>query len=144
MNCAREEELLDALTRGYIGPELEAHIAACASCKELQVVAGAVLDDRANAVAAAPIPSSATMLWRMKTRHRQDLADQARRTLLFGQAATLLVAVTLVLAFFGRNVASSVHAAWSHMPPLSLPLVCALAFWIVAAPIAGWVVARGK
>ncbi len=143
MNCLREDELLDALTRGYVGPDLEAHIAACESCAELHIVAGAVLEDRAHAMAEAPVPSSATMLWRMKARHRQELAAQARRTLLFGQAATLLVAVTLALAFFGRNLAASMYNAWAAMS-LSTPLMLVLALWIVAAPIAGWVAVRQR
>ena len=56
MTCARENELLDALGRGYVGSELGAHIASCTACTELRAVAGALLDDRAHAVAAAHVP----------------------------------------------------------------------------------------
>lgn len=141
--CPREDELLDALGRGFLGDELTAHAAACASCSELHLVAGALLDERTGAIADAPIRSSGTMWWRMQLRRRHDAVARARRSLLIGQAATLLVAVTLVVAFFGRDITAGVRELIATMH-VSTPLLLVLAAWALAAPIAGWVVVRQK
>ena len=141
--CRREDELLDALGRGFIGPELAAHIEACPSCKEIHMVAGAVLDERVQAVAEAPIPSSGTMLFRMKLRQHQEAQATARRSLLIGQAATLTIAILLVAAFFGADLAVEVREVIATIR-VSTPLLLAVAMSIVLAPIAGWVVVRQK
>jgi hypothetical protein len=141
--CPREDELLDALGRGLVGPELESHVAGCASCSELRIVAGGLLDDRSSAMVEAPVPSAGTMWYRMQLRYRQETEATARRSLIIGQAVTLAVAIALVYTFFGtefvveaREVIASISA--------STPLMFAIATWIVAAPIAGWAAVRGK
>jgi hypothetical protein len=141
--CPREDELLDALGRGLVGPELSAHVAGCGSCSELRVVAGAVLEDRREAIAAAPLPSSGTMLWRMKMRHHQEAQAAARRSLLIGQAATLAVAITLLVALFGTNLAFEAREVIAAIR-VSTPLLFTLATWVLVAPIAGYVAMRQK
>lgn len=141
MSCVHENELLDALERGFIGAELEAHLAACDSCGELRLVAGALLDDRATAMLEAPIPSAGTMWWRMRIRERQDAEATARRSLLIGQAVTIAVAVALVITFFGGELLG--HAALNLISTIrfSTPLLLASAI-LVTLPIAGWVAVR--
>ena len=143
MKCDREDELLDALARGYTGDELREHVALCASCAELQAVAGALLDEHAVAIAEAAVPSSATMWWRMRIRERHDAEAAARRSLYIGQAATLLIAFGLVVAFFGNGFGQTVRALVASIH-LSTPLLLAIATWLVAAPVAGWVAIRQK
>lgn len=143
MNCAREQELLDALGRGFVGAELDSHVTACASCSELRLVAGALLDDRAEAMLEAPIPSAGTMWWRMHVRRRQEAQATARRSLLIGQAATLVIALALVASFFGADITFAVKNMISTIR-LSTPLLLALATWLLGAPIAGWVALRQK
>lgn len=143
MNCAREQELLDALGRGFVGQELESHVTACVSCSELRLVAGALLDDRAEAMIEAPIPSAGTMWWRMHVRRRQEAQATARRSLLIGQAATLVIALALVAAFFGADITFAVKNVIATLR-LSTPLLLALATWLLGAPIAGWVALRQK
>jgi hypothetical protein len=141
--CQREDELLDALGRGYIPPELAGHIAACASCAELQLVAGALLDERIEAMAEAPVPSAGTMWWRMQVRHRHDVQAAARRSLLVGQAATLLIALVLVASFFGAELTVGLREVITAVR-LSTPLMIAVGAWLLLAPIAGWVAIRQK
>jgi len=143
MNCTREDDLLDALGRGFVGEALESHVASCASCSELRVVAGALLDDRAQSMIEAPIPSAGTMWWRMRVRQRHEAQATARRTLLAGQAATLLIALVLVISFFGNDVAFAVRGLIATIR-VSTPLLLALATWVLLAPIAGWVALRQK
>jgi hypothetical protein len=141
--CQREHELLDALGRGFVGPELEQHVASCSDCSELRLVAGALLDDRADAIVSAPIPSAGTMWWRMQLRLRQEAEATARKSLLIGQGATLAVAVALVVTFFGADVAFEVRDLIATVR-LSTPLLIAVAAWSLAAPIASWVAIRQK
>lgn len=141
--CSREDELLDAIGRGFVGAELAAHVAACGSCTELQLVAGALLDDRSEAVKQAAVPSAGTMWWRLQLRHRQDAQALARRSLLMGQAASLVIAIALIAAFFGRDIAETVKqvAASIHV---SMPLFSVIATWLLLAPLAGWIAIRQK
>ncbi|MGZ5446193.1 MAG: hypothetical protein ACXW5U_27895 [Thermoanaerobaculia bacterium] len=141
--CPREDELLDALGRAFVGGELETHVASCASCSEVRLVAGALLDDRTQAMIEAPIPSAGTMWWRMRVRQRHEAQATARRSLLIGQAATLAIALALVVSFFGNDVAFAVKNVIATIR-VSTPLLLALATWVLVAPIAGWVALRQK
>jgi len=139
--CPREDELLDALGAGFIGEELESHITTCAACGELRLVAGALLDERVQAVTEAALPSSGTMLWRMQMRRRQEAQSTARRSLLIGQAVTLAAAVVLVFILLGGHLAGEAVNVIASIK-LSTPLLLAVAAWLLAAPIAGWVLLR--
>jgi predicted anti-sigma-YlaC factor YlaD len=139
--CPREDELLEALESAFVAPELASHVASCPSCRELHLLAGALLDDRAQTMLEAPVPSAGTMWLRMRVRRRHDAEATARRSLLIGQAATLFVALVLVLSFFGTAVALDVRELVATM---STPLLAALATSLLAAPIAGWVAIRQK
>lgn len=139
--CRREEELLDALGRGFVGPELDAHVAECSACSELRTVAGALLEDRVRAMAEAPVPSAGTMWWRMRIRQRQEAETGARRSLLVGQAVTLAIAIALVVSFFGTDLVLAARDLAVTIQ-LSTPLLLALVILIVVAPIAGWVALR--
>ena len=141
--CPREDELLDALGAGFIGEELESHIRTCAACRELRLVAGALLDERVQAVTEAALPSSGTMLWRMQMRRRQEAQSAARRSLLIGQAVTLAAAIVLVFTLLGGILASEAVSVIASIK-LSTPLLLAVAAWLLAAPIAGWVLIRQK
>ena len=141
--CTREDELLDALGRGFIGPELEAHVTACAACSELRLVAGALLEDRVESVRKAAVPSAGTMWWRMKIRQRQEAHTRARQALLIGQAATLLIALGLTGALLGPEITSVVRSAMATIH-LTTPMLLAVGSSIVLAPLAGWVALRQK
>jgi hypothetical protein len=142
--CDREDELLEALGRGYVSEELTGHVTGCALCSELQLVAGAVLDERVQAFSEAPVPTSATMWWRMQLRHRQEAEATARRSLLIGQAATLLIAMTLIAAIFGAHLTGGFLNMLASVQHLSTPLTFAVASWLLLVPIAGYVVVRQK
>jgi hypothetical protein len=141
--CSREDELLEALGRSFLGAELESHVASCGACSELRLVAGALLDDRKEAMIEAPIPSAGTMWWRMRVRHRHEIEATARRSLLIGQAATLAIALALGFAFFAGDVAVAVRHVIATIR-ISTPLLLAVATYVLLAPIAGWVALRQK
>lgn len=144
--CAREQELLDALGRGFVGAELESHVASCGDCGELRLVAGALLDDRAQAMFEAPVPSAGTMWFRMQLRLRQEATATARRSLLIGQAATLAVAMALLVWFFGTDIAVEAKEMRELVATIrvSTAVLIALATWAILAPLASWVAVRQK
>ena len=143
MTCSRADDLLDALGRRCVGPELAAHVESCADCRELQLVAAALLDERVDAVAEAPVPSAAAMWWRMQVRRHEEAQARVRRSLLIGQAATLAVALALTASLLGADVADGVRRAAASVE-ISTPWLLLLATWLVATPIAGWVALRQK
>jgi len=142
-SCPRESELLAALGRGFVPPDLAAHAHDCASCRELQLVVGALLEERATAVAEAPVPTAGTMWWRLQVRHRRDAQATARRTLLVGQAVSLAVALGLLIALFGGATMHGVREVVAAVTS-STPLLLAFAALLLLAPIGGWIVVRGK
>lgn len=141
--CPREDELLEALGAGFLGDELESHIRTCAACYELRLVAGALLDERTQAVTEAALPSSGTMLLRIEMRRRQEAQAAARRSLLIGQAVTLAAALGLVFVLLGSHLAGEAVSVIASIR-LSPPLLLAVAGWLLAVPIAGWVLMRQK
>ena len=144
--CPRERELLDALERGFVAPDLESHAAECRDCGELHAVATAFLEDRVVAVAEAPVPAAGTMWWRMRLRQRRDAEERARRSLLVGQAATVFLALALMAVLFGAEVAAGLREAATAVR-LSTPLLAAtgaLATALVIAPVAGWLALRRR
>ena len=141
--CPREDELLEAMTRGFVGDELAAHVADCVACGELQLAAGAVLDDRAQAMREAAVPGAGTMWWRMQLRLRHEAQARARRSLVIGQALTLAIALTLVASLFGTNVAAGARYVVASIET-STPLLLALAASMVLAPFGGWIALRQK
>jgi hypothetical protein len=141
--CTREDELLDALGRGFVGSELAAHAEQCPSCTELRVVAGALLDDRTTAVSESAVPAAGTMWWRMQIRFRHERQTAARRSLLVGQAVTLVVALALIGLFFGSDLAAGAREVIAVVR-VSTPLLLALATSLLVVPIAGWVALRQK
>jgi hypothetical protein len=143
VRCDFEDELLDALGRGFIAPDLAAHVSQCSSCSELQLVAGALLDENAAAVTEARVPSAGTMWWRMQIRHRHEVQAAARRSLFVGQAATLIIGLILVASLFGADLTVGLREVFAAVR-LSTPWMVAVGTWLLLAPIAGYVVIRQK
>lgn len=141
--CRFEDELLDAIGRGFVNDELRGHVEACGPCRELHLVAGALLDDRRQASIEAALPGAGTMWWRMQARMRQEAQAAARRSLVIGQAATLVIAVALVASLFGVEIATGVRDVIAAVR-LSTPLLVVLSLPLLLAPIAGWVALRQK
>lgn len=145
VTCQREEELLDALQRGFVGDELAGHVSQCGSCHELHLVAGALLDDRVESVRTAAVPSAGTMWWRMKIRQRQEALASTRNSLLIGQAATIAIALFLTVSLFGSQIANGLRSVVASLPMhVGTPLLIMVATWIILAPLAGYVLLRQK
>lgn len=145
--CPREAELLAALGRGFVAPDLAAHAAGCPACGELQLVARALLDDRETAVREVRVPAAATTWWRLRLRQRREAEAKTRRTLLVGQAVTVVAALALVAALFGAELVAAVRAATAGVPagaPLALGLGV-VGLLVLLVPLgAGWLALRRR
>lgn len=140
--CAREADVLDALQAGHVTAELSHHLEECADCREIESVAGALLDDRATSLSEARIPSSGTMWWRMQIRLRGDAEVRTRRALVLGQGITLLVALGLIAILLGDWLLPGITSTFSGIslttPIVTLSVLAVVA--LIAVPVAGWIV----
>jgi len=145
LTCLREEELLEELSAGRepLG-ELATHIAACPSCSELALVAGAILDDRTIAMREAAVPPSGAVWWRMQMRAYQEAQRATTRTVTLVQAIALLAALAIAFAFLGGQSLLASLSSLRHMPlaPFNLPLAIAVAFLLIATPVGLWAAMR--
>jgi hypothetical protein len=137
-SCAREAEVLLAAAAGWSRADaaLAAHAAECPRCVEMMAGAEAVRESCARDLAAARVPSSAVVWWRLERRLREDRARAARRTLTVAHAISGAVAAGAVLAAaeaISPVVRPSLAAGWRALA--SRPE------WIVLSP--GWTLPLG-
>lgn len=156
--CERELETLAAMSDGTwpdrCGEDLRAHVAACPSCAEMTVVAGALLDDRTEAFSRAALPSSGLMWWRMQFRSRQERARAATITVAIIQAAAFVAVLAIAIvgmAVFSPSTSHSLNpftdfasfqaifkTAVASAVQWGVPLIFAFAAWVTLAPVIVW------
>jgi predicted anti-sigma-YlaC factor YlaD len=120
--CSHETELWDAIAAGRwpdtADANLRAHVASCAACRDLALVAGSLRRDARDVARAATPPTSAIVWWRAQMRARQEAAHAADRPITFVQGLAIACAAGLLLGLTG-SVAASVRgstgwfSAWS-------------------------------
>jgi hypothetical protein len=150
--CSRESDVLDAVasTRwpDRVSPELVAHVATCASCADVAVVAQALRCDQDAAWQEASVPSSGQVWWRAEMRARQDAIRAASRPIAIAHGVGALLALALATTA-GWFVWPSIHDyvssfAVTQSPtlgsPLPLALMVALVALLVIAPLAVYLV----
>jgi hypothetical protein len=76
-------------------------------------------------------------------RYRQEAQATARRSLVIGQAATLMIAIVLVGGLFGADIAVGARQVIAAIP-FGTQVLIAVATWILLAPIAGYVAVKQK
>jgi hypothetical protein len=153
LRCSREEDLLDVLASGRwpvaCERELVEHVRDCLECRDLLVVAEALITDRREAEAAVAVPTSSAVWWRMQLRREREAKDVAARTVgrVHGVVVGLTVAVIVVvlvmtsLARIGWGWVTSTMprveelAGLSSAVPLTVVVFVALAI-LVFAPVA--------
>ena len=136
-DCDREFEVLERATAGAVGEELRAHIASCASCREVFDVAHSIAADR-NALMHTGHPPSAGLVWfRANMRAQREATRAAVRAGSFIQITLLIAAVAVGLAFLGISIDFHAVGHWiaSSAQAFAIPLI-ALAVWLILAPVA--------
>ena len=150
--CPRESDVLDAIASARwphrVDRELADHVAACAVCGDVAVVADAMRADRQAAWQDAVVPPSGQVWWRAEMRARQEAVRAASRpiTVASGIAAVLTVALSIAAIGFAwpsiRRYVSSIEIANGQMmgSPFALPLLVALGALVVLTPLALYLV----
>jgi hypothetical protein len=156
--CVREHEILDEIAEGR-WPEaapvaLREHAAACAVCADLALAVSALHDDAADAkVGTMALPSAGQVWWRAELRARHDAARLAQRPVI----AVQVVAAVVFLAAVVTGVRSLAPEAWTWLlraagaartanlatlDSWSVALILSVGLWVVAGPIAIYMVVR--
>jgi hypothetical protein len=130
--CAREPEVVEAITRGEIGSDLRAHAASCAACGELVTLMQALREDHAVVLRAADVPAAGTVWWRATIRARAEAAEKAARPITLAQGVAAAAFAGVAAAFAG--------VAWRSFPALPqadpiVMLALGLGVCIVVAPL---------
>ena len=155
--CPREQEVVDAmLPQGRLpeASELQQHVAACESCRELHEVMAMLRPDHALSEEVS-LPSAGQIWWRAAVRARMEAARTAARPVAWAQGATaasllgILCAATVLAwpllqrvfdATFGRVTAGLETNALQSFQVLavierSLPLAIGFVAVVVIAPL---------
>lgn len=137
--CTRETDVLELMRSGHADDDLHAHIAACAVCAEVAVVAAALIDDRSTLARNAEVPGSGIVWWRMQVRLRNEAAAVARRSMTAAQIAIVGFAVIIALVFLAAQSTDWVQQliALASAIPLAVVIV-GLTAWLALAPVAAW------
>jgi hypothetical protein len=147
--CPREAEVLRACESGDWPAGLQAHLVACAACREVEAVTRVLLLE-VEAEASEPLPAANDIWWRAQVQARQDATARAMRpleTIERAEPIAALVAVATLLVLRGDAIASRVsawlatdatgHALQVAMPPALMPLL------IIGAGLGGLVLLVG-
>ena len=164
-SCDHEHDVVAAVL-GRRWPDacdasLRAHADACEVCREVVAVAALLKEDYDEAREAiarrdVPLPSAGQIWWRAAVHARADAAQAAARPLVWGYGVAAACAVALLIAGAGMLWPSVVPvfdfmtAQVEWVPPVAasatdalmatlrarLPIVIAVAAFLVAAPVA--------
>jgi hypothetical protein len=155
IECPREHEIVDAAAFGRWDdrrdPELAAHVAACAICRDLVEVARALHDAGQAACRAAHPPTAGSVWWRASIRARAEAARTAMRpiTMLQGIAAASVAGGTAALATIAWQASRVADRAADFLSGIALdrgglasasPLGAGHAFVVVLAALAACLV----
>jgi hypothetical protein len=157
--CERERDLWDAIVSGRwpvdAEPCLRDHVASCASCRDLAIVATRLHAEAADAASDPPPPAAAIVWWRAQMRARQESARAVDRPIPITQALAIASGAGLLLGLAGsvaawvrgsvdglRGWPAGLTPLFSALPSVDLtsPLILAaigmIAMTLVIAPLA--------
>lgn len=124
--CAREQDVLDAVAAGRWDGDLREHLRSCAICRDVASVCAAISEERDVAWEDTAVPPASVVWWRAQIRAREEATRAAARPIAVAQAVavTCLIAATLALV------------------PLALPSIRIAAG--SAADVAAWLTPRAS
>jgi hypothetical protein len=121
-SCSHEKDLSDLLSRGQwpllASAEMRAHVAGCASCRDLTAVTQAFRRERAAAFSQARLESPGVLWWRAQLRKRNAALKQVNRPLVAAQVFAALLGFVAAMACVA--LASRSGAGWLR-PVAELP-----------------------
>ncbi|MBV8543183.1 MAG: hypothetical protein JO093_24015 [Acidobacteria bacterium] len=143
-NCPQEQETLSIVQAGRwpdgCDDAMRAHAAACPTCGDIVRVGSLIAADYHASLRTSHVPASGVVWWRMQRRARQEAIRTASRVITVVQAIAvaagvavaigILAATSRAFSFGAGDVSKAVLAQWS------IPLIIALASWLMLAPVA--------
>jgi hypothetical protein len=121
--CSRETELTRALKDGHwpqgCGPELRAHVDACAVCGDLVLVTRTFQKAMSDSDRIAPAGSPGLLWWRAQLRRRNAAAARVARPLTIAQIFAWVVTAFVSIIFVASQHRSGLRWAswWSELVP---------------------------
>jgi hypothetical protein len=116
VECAREQEIVDAIATGRwphgCDGSLPAHASSCETCRDVVAVAVALHEDECAAQREARLPSAGLVWWRAQIRARADAARVAERPITVAQGIAGACAVGLACGLAGAAWQSLRHFQW--------------------------------
>jgi hypothetical protein len=107
LECAREQDVLDAIASGRwpdrCESELRDHVSRCAICADVAEIAGPLAEDRERAWAEADVPPATIVWWRAQMRAREEAARVAGRPIALVEGVAL---VALAITAFALTPAA--------------------------------------
>jgi hypothetical protein len=121
--CSHENELTRALKDGHwpqgCGPELRAHVDACAACSDLVLVTQTFQNARSESDLLAPAGSPSLLWWRAQLRRRNAAAERVARPItiaqIFAWVVTALVGIVFVASQYRHGLCWA--SWWSELVP---------------------------
>jgi hypothetical protein len=148
--CKRERDLVEAITSGRwpdaCDDELRNHVITCGVCKDVVIVARALYEEHAGALAELRVPPAGLVWWRAELRARQEASRVAERPIAFAHAFAGACAIGVALALLAGMLpwVQDWLISFSDLPTLGVFLLAAFAALIVAAPLALYFVLSDK
>jgi hypothetical protein len=126
MRCEREKDVKELIARGHwpeaSGAELRGHVAGCAKCGDLVLVAEAFRGARVQTMQVAPVMAPGVIWWRAQVRRRQAALEQIARPMwgaqVFAFVVTLLLGAGLVAIEVRRGFSLGEGARALHLEAL--------------------------
>ena len=102
-SCSYEKEIAQALKDGHwpngCTEELRAHVASCAACGDLVLVAQAFQEARSESAHEPSLGSPSLLWWRAQLRRRNAAAQQISRPVTIAQTFAFIVTVLVGIGF---------------------------------------------
>jgi hypothetical protein len=118
VSCTCEKEIRELVESGQwplaAPPELKSHAAACRTCADLVLVAGAFQRARATTIAAARPATPGAIWWRAQLRSRQQAFERIQRPLIGAQVFALVAVLLPIIGFVAFEARNLV--AWFTSP----------------------------
>jgi hypothetical protein len=153
-DCRFETAVLEEIETGRwpsaSASELRAHVATCAVCADVALIAAEMRAAEATGAAPVTLPSAGQVWWRAELRARTEAVRLAQRPLIAVQVVAAVVALLglatglrwLAPNAWGWLVETAALVRTDGMGTWSVLLILSIGFWVVLAPIAVYMVVR--
>jgi hypothetical protein len=118
-SCSHEKDVAELVRRGQwpglASAEMRAHVAECASCRDLTAVSQAFQRERVAASAQARLESPGVLWWRAQLRKRNTALKQVNRPMVAAQVFAVVLGLVAAMAC----VALAEHSGAGWIKPVA-------------------------